>query len=147
MRPYLFAYRYTDGKLYARPGVAQHSILVYAVSTNKDNIYHYEVLADIDTLDVELISSDSSSATAKVGAIIGNDEMNRDVDYLECKFVKTDSGWRITECEFSNWMMYDRNEVSPDTGDSSVKSIMIFTALVTIAFISGAALIKKKRSF
>ena len=144
---YPLFYRHTDGTLYAKPGVAQHTILVYAVSTNKDNRYHYEVLADIDTLDVELISSDSSSAVAKVGAVIGNDEMNREVDYLECKFVKTDDGWRISECEFSNWMMYDRNPSSPDTGDNSINSIIIFTALSITALISATFLIKKRLSF
>lgn len=144
---YPLFYRHADGKLYAKPGVAQHSILVYVVSTNKDNRYIYEKLADIDNLDVELISSDSSSAIAKVGAIIGNDEMNRDVDYLECKFVNTDSGWRIAECEFSNWMMYDCNPSSPDTGDNSINSIIIFTALSVTALISAAFLIKRRLSF
>lgn len=144
---YPLFYRHTDGKLYARPGVAQHSILVYAVSTNKDNRYHYEALADIDTLDVELISSDSSSAIAKVGAIIGNDEMNREVDYLECKFVNTDFGWKIAECEFSNWMMHDHATSSPDTGDNSINSIIIFTALSVAALTSAAVLIKRRYSF
>ena len=144
---YPLFYRHTDGKLYARPGVPQHSILVYAVSTNKDNVYHYEVLAEIDTLDVELISSDSSSAIAKVGAVIGNDEMNREVDYLECKFVNTDAGWRIAECEFSNWMMHDHATSSPNTGDNSINSIIIFTALSITALISAAVLIKRRHSF
>ncbi len=144
---YPLFYRHTDGKLYANPGVAQHVILVYAVSTNKDNRYFYEVLAEIDTLDVELISSNSSSATAKVGAVIGNDEMNRDVDYLECKFVNTDSGWRIAECEFSNWMMYDCDTSSPATGDASMNSIVFFTALAVTAIIPAAILSKKRRSF
>ena len=144
---YPLFYRHTDGKLYANPGVPQHSIYVYAVSTNKNNRYFYEVLADIDTLDVELISSDSSSAVAKVGARIGNDEINREVDYLECEFVKTDAGWRITECEFSNMMMYDRMTSSPDTGDSSINSIVIFTALAVTALIPAAVLMRKRRSF
>lgn len=146
-REYPLFYRHTDGKLYAYPGVVQHSIYVYAVSTNKNNRYFYEVLAEIDTLDVELISSDSSSAIAKVGARIGNDEMNRKVAYLECKFVKTDAGWRITECEFSNMMMYDRRTSSPDTGDSSINSIVIFTALAVTAIIPAAMLMRKRRSF
>lgn len=146
-REYPLFYRHTDGNLYANPGIAQHDIMVYAVSTNKSYHYFYEVLADIDTLDVELISSDSSSAVAKVGARIGNDEINREVDYLECKFVNTDSGWRISECEFSNWMMYDRGTSSPDTGDSSINSIVIFTALAVTALIPAAALMRKRRSF
>lgn len=139
---YPLFYRHTDGKLYANPGVAQHSIYVYVVSTNKNNSYIYEKLADIDNLDVVLISSDSSSAVAKVGAIIGNDEMNRTVKYLECKFVNTDSGWRIAECEFSNYMMYDRRQVSPDTGDNS---IIIFSALAVAAIIPAAASMKRRR--
>ena len=144
---YPLFYRHSDGKLYANPGVPQHSIMVYVVSTNKDNRYIYEKLADIDNLDVELISSDSSSAIAKVGAIIGNDEMNRDVDYLECKFVNTDSGWRIAECEFSSWMMYDRGASSPDTGDDSMNSILFFTALSVTALISAAVLMRRRYSF
>jgi hypothetical protein len=144
---YPLFYRHSDGKLYANPGVTQHAILVYVVSTNKDNRYIYEKLADIDNLDVELISSDSSSAIAKVGAVIGNNEMNRDVDYLECKFVNTDSGWRIAECEFSNWMMYDRGASSPDTGDDSMNSILFFTALSVTALISAAVLMKRRYSF
>lgn len=144
-REYPLFYRHTDGKLYANPGVAQHVIMVYAVSTNKDNIYFYEVLADIDTLDVELISSDTSSAIAKVGVRIGNNEMNRTVEYLECKFVNTDSGWRIAECEFSNWMMHDRGETSPDTGDNSINRIIIFSALAVAAIIPAAAIMKRRR--
>ena len=144
---YPLFYRHSDGKLYARPGVAQHIIMVYAASTDKDNPYHYDVITDIDTLDVEIISSYSSSAIAKVGAVIGNDEMNRDVDYLECKFVNTDSGWRIAECEFSNWMMYDRGASSPDTGDDSMNSIIIFSALAVTAIIPAAILLKKRHSY
>lgn len=107
----------------------------------------YNVITDIDSLDVEIISSDSSSAIAKVGAVIGNDEMNRESDYLECKFVKTDAGWRISECEFSNWMMYDRGNASPDTGDDSINSIILFTALSVTALISAAVLMKRRYSF
>lgn len=140
---YPLFYRHTDGKLYANPGVPQHGKYFYPfvssgnILTDSDKIKN-----NIDNLAIEITSSDAKYATASVSLKIGVSETNITPTQIECKFVNTDSGWRITECEFSNYMMYDRRQVSPDTGDNS---IIIFSALAVAAIIPAAASMKRRR--
>ncbi len=145
---YPLFYQNTDGKLYAKPGVPQHNKYFYPYVTSGSILTTTtDIKNNIENLEVELISSNSKSATALVSLKIGVSETNTTPYQIECNFANTDSGWRIAESEFSNLMMYDRRQASPDTGDNSINSIIIFSALAVTALIPAAVLLKKRRSF
>ena len=146
-REYPLFYKDANGKLYANPGKAQSHVDLLpngAPAAGKDYLAQ---AADVENIELDITYTDSEKATATVTfrypAAYG---APNPVGKAECKFEKTNSGWRIAESDFSLIMTVGVPPTSPDTGDDSMNSILFFTALSLTALISSAVLLKRRRS-
>ena len=98
---------------------------------------------------VEIINSSKDSATAKVFCekIIGYDKYPM---WIECRFIRTENGWRISESAFADMMCsfheYDYSLVSsPSTGDSAGERVAVIGAVSLACIIPTACLMRRRR--
>ena len=105
---------------------------------------------DPDSAVVELTEVREKSAVAKVYCYnyvgIGSDRYDF---YVECKFVKTDDGWRIDASEFADMLCSCREysytvAEAPATGDSALDTIAICLGGMAIVM-SVLCLVRRKR--
>lgn len=147
-REYPLFYKDANGKLYANPGKAQNYLELLPNGTHTAGMNYMEQAADVENIELKITYSDSNSAIAIVTfRYSAADGDPNPVGTAECRFEKTNSGWRIAESDFSLIMAVGVHPTSPDTGDNSINSIIIFTALSITALISAAFLIKRRLSF
>lgn len=147
-RDYPLFYKDANGKLYANPGKAQSYVDLLPNGTHAVGMNYMEQAADVENIELEITYTDSKNATAIVTfRYSAADGDPNPVGIAECRFEKTNSGWRIAKSYFSEMMTIGVNHTSPDTGDNSINSIIIFTALSITALISAAFLIKRRHSF
>ena len=147
-REYPLFYKDANGKLYANPGKAQNYVDLLPNGTHAVGMNYMEQAADVENIELEITYSDSNSAIAIVTfRYSAADGDPNPVGTAECRFEKTNSGWRIAKSDFSEMMTIGVNHTSPDTGDNSMNSILFFTALSVTALISAAVLLKRKHSY
>lgn len=147
-RDYPLFYKDANGKLYANPGKAQNYEDLLPNGTHAVGMNYMEQAADVENIELEITYTDSKNATAIVTfRYSAADGDPNPVGTAECRFEKTNSGWRIAKSDFSEMMTIGVNHTSPDTGDNSINSIIIFTALSITALISAAVLLKRKHSY
>lgn len=144
-REYPLFYKDSSGKLYARPGKAQSYVDLLPNGTHTAGMDYKEQAADVENIELEITHTDSKNATAIVTfRYSAADGDPNPVGKAECKFEKTNSGWRIAESDFSLIMTIGVNQASPDTGDSAANSFIFFSALAIAALIPTAILLKKR---
>ncbi len=145
-REYPLFYKTKNGKLYANPGKAQSYFDLLPNGSHVAGMDYIDQAAYVENIELEITYSDSKSATATVTfRYSAADGDPNPVGKAECKFEKTDNGWRIAESDFSLLMTVGVSRGSPDTGDNSINSIVIFSTLAVTALISATILLKKRR--
>ena len=98
---------------------------------------------------VELINVSKASATAKVFCekIIGYDKYPM---WVECKFIRTEDGWRISESAFADMMCsfheYEYTLIdSPSTSDPAADLVFILPTVSIAAIASAFCLMRRRR--
>ena len=119
---------------------------------NEQAIYDFNL---IDNVALKIISGDSDSATALVSFIWCkmDDTPPFNIQTVECKFVKTNDGWRIDESEFSilcatsdkNTLAAYRASESPSTSDPSFNLVFILPTVSVAAIASAVCLMRRRR--
>lgn len=131
--------------------------LSFALIDDNDNTKTYYLSTDGSRhASVKIISGDSHFATAQVEFIWKSiDNIPPfDIQTVECKFVKTNDGWRIDESEFSvlcatsdqNTLESYRAAVSPSTSDPSFDLVFILPTVSVAALASAFCLMRRRRN-
>lgn len=147
---------YTDSK-----GSLYSSVLDYQVgfsfalldeNDEEQAMYGFNVSNNVV---LEITSGDSNSAIALVSFIWCkiDDTPPFNIQTVECKFVKTNDGWRIDESEFSilcatsskDTLAAYRASVSPSTGDVSAERATLLGAVSLACLIPAACLVRRRR--
>ena len=147
-------YTDTNGDLYTSVLDPQIGFSFALLDDNDDakGIYTFNITNNIS---LKIVSGDANSAVAHVPYFYSKmeDIPPFDIQTVECKFVKTDNGWRIDESEFSVLASTSSKEtleayraaVNPSTADPNVSRVWWLAGVSIAAIVPAVCLLRRRR--